>query len=135
MRRRSIRNRGFFNPLAVRPRPQAANGRCTSGATRCRSYRTSLFTEQEFALVVPEPDIIGAEPLSDPYRYFARWREIEPVVLVPRHRTWLILDQSKCAVVLRNRRVSSNRINIHSSRQLADVGVAPIPMMSREQWR
>ena len=74
----------------------------------------------------PELDIMGAEALSDPYRYFARWRETEPVLWVARHKTWLILDHKNCAAALRDRRFSSNRINPFIARKLSGPDVSPL---------
>lgn len=80
----------------------------------------------------PEPDIIGAELTSDPYRHLARWREIEPVVLAPRHLPDPRSQEVRRGVAQSALFIQSDQ-SIHSSREPADVGVAPIPMMSREQ--
>jgi hypothetical protein len=56
VRRRSMRNRGFFNPVrrtgvgqAVRPLCLVAIGSCPSDPKRRRSCRTTLVTKQELA--------------------------------------------------------------------------------------
>jgi len=73
-----------------------------------------------------ELDIMGPAALSDPYRYFARSRETEPVVWDQRHKTWLILDHKNCLAALRDPRFSSDRVNPFIARKLSGPDVSPL---------
>ena len=58
-----------------------------------------------------EDDLLGAEAVRDPYAYFGRLRDTEPVTYNERYRSWVVTSHRHCAAAFKDPRVSSDRIS------------------------
>jgi cytochrome P450 len=84
--------------------------------------------EQDAAFVSRELDIVGAEAVRDPHRYFGALREESPIIWDMRSRSWLITGYPQVTQVLRDdKNFSSDRIRPFIAKKLsgpdADPGV------------
>ena len=76
---------------------------------------------------VTEPlNIVGPEAISDPQTFFGRLRDTQPIFWDELHRSWIITSHRHISTILRDERISSDRINPFIHRKLSGPGVDPL---------
>jgi cytochrome P450 len=72
-----------------------------------------------------EDDLLGEEAIRDPYGYFGRLRDREPVAWNERYRSWVITSHEHCSVAFKDPRFSSDRISPFIESKLSGPDVDP----------
>lgn len=83
--------------------------------------------EERDAAAAIDDDIYADSVISDPYTYYGRLRELDPVHWNPRHETWLVTRYDDIMWLLRHP-------ELFSSRFYADDAQPPSPPIDREDF-
>lgn len=71
-------------------------------------------------------NILGPEAVRDPQLFFGRLRDSQPIYWDELHRSWLITSHHDVSTMLRDPRLSSDRINPFIRHKLTGPGVDPL---------
>ncbi|MGQ0622162.1 MAG: cytochrome P450 [Panacagrimonas sp.] len=76
--------------------------------------------------VTPAFNIVGPEAIRDPQTFFGRLRQTEPIYWDETYRSWLITNHRHISALVREPRLSSDRINPFIQRKLSGPDVDPL---------
>ncbi|MGQ0701011.1 MAG: cytochrome P450 [Panacagrimonas sp.] len=71
-------------------------------------------------------NIVGPEAIADPQTFFGRLRETQPIYWDETYRSWVITSHAHVSALVRDPRLSSDRINPFIQRKLTEPDVDPL---------
>jgi len=71
-------------------------------------------------------NIVGPEAIADPQTFFGRLRDSQPIYWDPLYRSWVVTSHQHISALMRDERVSSDRINPYIRRKLTGPEVNPL---------